>query len=314
MILNVGLRTDIVNHYSDWLFQRFREGYVYARNPLFPSRVNAYELSPDKIDGVSFCSKNYSPVLGRLHEITDRYRTYFYYTITAYGKDLEPAIPPIGESVDTLKELSKLVGKDRLVWRYDPVLLTNIYTVERHLDTFECLCSALAPYVRKCIFSFVEMFIKISQKIPGILSLKKEKKHVLASGMAVIAQKYKIPLQICCAESGYDIYGISQEGCLTLDEYGEVNGCRFRHTPHLGNKAGCKCIVSRDIGWYDSCPSECLYCNANRGMEDVKANYALHDPASPLLIGHLKPEDTLLKGVQNSFLLHDGKQISLFDL
>lgn len=314
MILNVGLRTDIVNCYTDWLFRRFEEGFVYARNPLFSSRVNTYELVPEKVDGISFCSKNYAPALSRLGKVVSRFRTYFFYTITPYGKDLEPNIPPAEESVETLKALSRIVGKGRLAWRYDPVLTTPRYTPERHIEEFERLAAAISPYVSKCIFSFVEMFIMIDRRIPDILPLKTETKHFLAQNFAKIAKKYRLPLQICCAESGYEDYGIRREGCLTLETLGNANNCRFKLTKHTGNRAGCKCFVSRDIGWYDSCPNECLYCNANRGIEDVQTNVSLHDPASPLLIGHVKEDDVLLKGVQNSLLMHDGKQISLFDV
>ena len=110
MIINTGGRTDTVQYYSDWLLRRFSEGYVLSRNPLFPNKATRYELTPDKVDCVVFCSKNYRPILPRLHEITDRFNTYFHYTITAYGADIEPGVPSIGESIDTLIELSKIVG------------------------------------------------------------------------------------------------------------------------------------------------------------------------------------------------------------
>jgi len=110
MILNTGARTDIAQHYSKWLLKRFEEGYVLVRNPMFPHRVTRYELAPDKIDLVMFCSKDYAPLLPRLHEITDRYNTYFHYTITAYGKDIEPGVPSIDKSMETLLELEKIVG------------------------------------------------------------------------------------------------------------------------------------------------------------------------------------------------------------
>lgn len=100
MILNTGARTDTVQYFSKWLLNRFAEGCVYTRNPLFPNKVTRYALSPDKIDAVMFRSKNYAPILPRLHEITDRYRTYFHYTITAYGKNIEPGVPTIDESID----------------------------------------------------------------------------------------------------------------------------------------------------------------------------------------------------------------------
>lgn len=102
MILNTGARTDTVQYYSEWLLRRFQEGFVYTRNPFYPKTVIKYELSPQKIDAVLFCSKNYAPILPRLHEITDKYRTYFYYTITAYGKDVEPGVPSVDESIKTL--------------------------------------------------------------------------------------------------------------------------------------------------------------------------------------------------------------------
>lgn len=86
MILNTGARTDTVQYFSDWLLKRFEDGYVLTRNHLFPNKVTRYELSPEKIDVVLFCSKNYAPILDRLHKITEKYRTYFHYTITAYGK------------------------------------------------------------------------------------------------------------------------------------------------------------------------------------------------------------------------------------
>ena len=92
MIINTGARTDTVQYYTDWLLNRFHEGYVLTRNPLFPNKVNRYQLTPDKVDCVVFCSKNYKPILPRLQEITDKFHTYFHYTITAYKKDTEPEI------------------------------------------------------------------------------------------------------------------------------------------------------------------------------------------------------------------------------
>ena len=135
MIINTGGRTDTVQYYTQWLLRRFSEGYVLSRNPLFPNKVTRYELTPDKVDCVVFCSKNYRPILPYLHEITDHFNTYFYYTITAYGKEIEPGVPSIRESMQTLIELSRLVGKERLAWRYDPVPVS--YT---HL-TLPTICS-----------------------------------------------------------------------------------------------------------------------------------------------------------------------------
>lgn len=192
MIINTGGRTDTVQYYTEWLLRRFSEGYVLSRNPLFQNKVTRYELSPDKVDCIVFCSKNYKPILPRLHEITNRFHTYFHYTITAYGKDIEPGVPSIEESMQTLVKLSKQVGKQRIAWRYDPVLLTEKYTISRHLETFEQMAKILAPYIDRCIFSFVEIYKKLETNMPEIILLSEEDRNALAQGLGTIASKYGI--------------------------------------------------------------------------------------------------------------------------
>ncbi len=302
MILNTGGRTDTVQYYTDWLLRRFEEGYVLTRNPLFPSKVQRYELSPDKVDCVVFCSKNYRPILPRLHEITDSFPTYFHYTITAYGKDIEPGVPSIKESMETLIDLSRLVGKQRIAWRYDPVLLTKEYTIERHLETFEEMAGVLAPYIDRCIFSFVEMYKKLETNMPELIPLSQEDMNTLAKGLGSIAQKYGIHIQTCGTNGDYTPYGIHSSGCMTLDILGNANGIVFKNLKHKGLRQGCHCIESRDIGAYDTCLNGCKYCYANKNPKKAFENYKYHDPSSPLLLGHVKPEDTIIQGAQKSFL------------
>ena len=118
MILNTCGQTDTVQYYTKWFLKRFKEGYVYSRNPLFSGKVIRYELTPDKVDCILFCSKNYESILTYLLKITCQFLTCFYYTITAYGRDIEPGVPSIEESIDTMKKLSVIVGKQRLAWQY----------------------------------------------------------------------------------------------------------------------------------------------------------------------------------------------------
>ena len=189
MIVNTGGRTDTVQYYTDWLLRRFAEGYVMVRNPLFPDKVSRYELTPDVVDCVVFCSKNYQPILPRLHEITDKFNTYFHYTITAYGRDIEPGVPPIDESIETLLRLSGQVGRRRVSWRYDPVLLTGDYTIERHIQTFKRMAKKLAPYIDRCIFSFVEMYKKLEVNMPELIPLTGQETETLAQELGRIAEK-----------------------------------------------------------------------------------------------------------------------------
>lgn len=302
MIINTGGRTDTVQYYSEWLLNRFSEGFVLSRNPLFPNKVTRYELTPDKVDCVVFCSKNYKPILSRLHEITDKFNTYFHYTITAYGKDIEPGVPSIDESMETLTELSKQVGKQRVAWRYDPVLLTEKYTVETHLQTFEHMSKTLAPYIDRCIFSFVEMYKKLEINMPELILLSAWDMEKLAQGLGSIAQKYGIHIQTCGTNGDFTRYGIHSSGCMTLDILGGANGVLFKDRKHKGTRQGCHCIESRDIGAYDTCMNGCKYCYANKTPRKAFENYKMHDPASPLLLGQIKPDDTIQQGAQKSFL------------
>lgn len=302
MIVNTGGRTDTVQYYSEWLLRRFAEGYVLSRNPLFPNKVSRIELSPDKVDCVVFCSKNYAPILPRLHEITSRFRTYFYYTITAYGKDIEPGVPSIAESMETLVALSRMVGRMRVAWRFDPVLLAADYPAARILEIFAQMAPALAPYIDRCIFSFVEVYKKLEVNMPELIPLSLEDMDMLARGFGEIAGENGILIQTCGTNGDYSRYGIHPSGCMTLEILGRANGVAFRNRKHRGMRHGCHCIESRDIGAYDSCLNGCKYCYANQTPQKARDNFRLHDPDSPLLLGHLHPDDTVIQAVQKSFL------------
>lgn len=302
MIINTGARTDTVQYYTKWLLNRFEEGYVLARNPLFPNKVTRYELTPETVDCVVFCSKNYRPILKELYKITDRFHTHFQYTITAYGKDIEPGVPSIDDSIETLLELEQLVGRERICWRYDPVLLTEGYTIERHRETFAYMASKIAGHVDRCIFSFVEMYKKVEKNMPELIPMTDADKNEIAKNLGEIAGKHQLHIQTCGTNGDFTKYGIHPSGCMTLDMLGNANGIKFRTLKHKGTRACCHCIESRDIGAYDTCLNGCKYCYANKNPQKPFENFALHDPESPLLLGHLQDTDTVQQGAQRSYL------------
>ncbi len=303
MIVNTGARTDTAQWYAPWLLRRFAEGFVFVRNPLFPHKVSRLELDPAVVDCVEFCSKNYAPLLPRLGEITGRFNTHFHYTITAYGRDIEPLVPSIDDSVETLYDLERIVGARRICWRYDPVLLSDTYTIGRHLETFDYLCGRLSGHVDRCIFSFVERYKKLEQNFPELAEITLADRDALAAGLGHIAAEHGIPIQTCGNNGLWPQYGIAASGCTTLAMLGAANGVEFRELRHKGQRAGCGCFESRDIGAYDSCPNGCRYCYANRSPEKARENYRLnHDPESPLLLGHLADGDEISFADQRSLL------------
>lgn len=312
MIINTGGRTDTVQYYSDWLLERFARSEVLVRNPLFPNKITRYELTPDKVDCVVFCSKSYAPILPRLHEITDRYHTYFHYTITAYGPDIEPRVPSIEESMQTLKKLAAQVGPQRVAWRYDPVLLTDTYTIDRHLETFARMAKELAPHIDRCIFSFVELYKKLETNMPELRPISPADKETLAKGLGQIAQENGIFLQSCATPENFEQYGVHPSGCMTLEILGRANGIVFKPRRHSGMRAHCRCIETRDIGAYDTCPNGCRYCYANRSPAAARANWQKHDPRAPLLLGRVEPGDIITQAAQPRFAW-EMEQITLFN-
>lgn len=308
--INAGGRTDIVNYYSEWLLKRFQEGFVYSRNPFSPNVINKYILSSDLVDCVVLCSKNYRPILERLHEISDKFNIFCHYTITAYGKDIEPKVPDIDESIETLIKLSKIVGKERISWRYDPILLTEKYTIERHCETFEYMAEKISPYISFCIFSFVELYKKLDRNMPEIIPFTPADKETLLTNLGAAAKKYNLRIQTCALNEDYSKYGISQSGCITSEILSKANNINFKKVPHKGNRENCKCMPSRDIGAYDTCLNGCKYCYANKNPEIAFKNIKLHNPNSPLLIGEVNDNDIIKDGKQESFLT--ARQMTIF--
>lgn len=300
MILNTGGRTDTVNYFSEWLLNRFAAGYAYSRNPFHPDVVNRIDLNPRTIDVVEFCSKNYRPILSRLHEITERFNCHFHYTITAYDKDIEPNVPGIDESVETLRDLSAQVGKEKIIWRYDPVLLTGKYTIERHLATFDYMARRIAPYVSRCLFSFVVWYKKLH--LPELQPISGRQKELIAKGLGEMAAKHHLYIQTCGTKESYEQYGIHHSGCMTRAVYEHSLGLHFKKVAERGNRPGCRCMESRGLGDYNTCLNGCRYCYANYDHEKARENYRLHDPESPLMIGHLRPTDKIVPLHQESCL------------
>ena len=159
MILNTGSRTDIPAFYSEWFANRLREGFVLVRNPYYPALVTRYELDPQTVDVLSFCTKNPAPMLGQM-ELLKPFRQLWYVTLTPYGKDIEPNVPDKHEVIRTIRELSQLIGSDALIWRYDPIFLSAKYSMDYHFRAFRTIASELRGYVSKTVISFLDLYAK----------------------------------------------------------------------------------------------------------------------------------------------------------
>lgn len=183
MIINTGGRTDTVNYYSDWLLNRFEEGFVYSRNPLFPNHITKYTLDPSVVDCVVFCSKTIAQLCRNFIELPT-VSTYSATIPSRHTAKMWNRTYRTSTKVSAHLSNSAKVGSRRIAWRYDPVLLTEKYTVDYHLKMFDYMASHLAPYVNFCVFSFVEMYKRLEYNMPELIPLTDRDKEKLAEEWA----------------------------------------------------------------------------------------------------------------------------------
>ena len=310
MIINLGLRSDIVTCYIPWLIKRLNEGYVYTRNPYNKKEVYSYSLKSEDVDALLFCSKDYKPIMDDISWINDKYNIFCHYTITSYGKDVEVNLSSIDENIRTLKRLSSVIGSKRLAWRFDPILLTDKYTVDYHLESFEYIAGKIHDHISYCVFSFVDTYSKIERNMPELIELTDDDKQMLLEGLGEIASSYNLPIQTCAMGDDYTRYNIGKSGCVTSKILGEANDISFKNVKHEGNRKGCSCISSRDIGAYNTCINGCRYCYANKNHNKALINHKHHDVNSPLLIGKVRDDDRIIP-VDMKSLLVDKNQMRL---
>lgn len=309
MILNTGSRTDIPAYYSEWFYNRIREGYVCTRNPYDLSQVLKYRLDPKVVDAICFCTKNPQPMLARLHEL-DSFRQVWFVTLTSYGKDIEPNVPDKRKVLQSIQDLSGRVGRERLGWRYDPVFITEKYSVEYHLRAFEKIASVLENRIAFCVISFLDLYEKTKRNFPAAREVTEKEQCLLTERFVTIASRYGIPIRTCCENPSLARFGVDVSGCMTKEVLEEATECRFS-VPKAKKppRSKCSCLLGADIGMYNTCPHGCLYCYANTDQRRVRENIRHHDPSSSFLIGNCREGDQVIEMDQKSWLM---KQLSLF--
>ena len=309
MIINTGQRTDIPAFYSKWFINRIREGFVLIRNPYYPNLVTKFLLNPEVVDVIGFCTKNPRPMFKYLDEIKD-FGQFWYVSITAFDKDLEPNVPPIDEVIEDFKYLSSKVGKNAVGWRYTPILVNEKYTVERHIKTFEYIASKLEGYTSLVAFGFIDLYPKLMKNHPEIKDCDDQKKIEITKAFLKIAEKYHMNLRLCSKEKWLKDYGVDVMGCMRVEDYENAINSRLNIKQKMeARKSFCACYLSNDIGTYNSCLHLCKYCYANGNEATIRKNYVNLDDNSPLLIGHITPEDKIKEAKQESY---KDKSISLF--
>lgn len=293
MIISASRRTDIPAYYSQWLLDRIRTGYLYVRNPMNPHQISKINLTPDIVDGIVFWTKNPLPMLDKLHCFHE-YMYYFQFTLNSYGRDVERHVPSKNDVIiPAFQRLSDLIGPDRVIWRYDPVFITDTYTFDYHMRYFEKLARRLAPHTKKCTISFLDSYKKIEKNMTslGRIALTDEQQSQLAKGLAEIARDCGLRLDACAEGSALCRHGIDRARCVDGQLFEYLLHCPLSAKKDKNQRPECGCMESVDIGAYNTCGHGCRYCYANYSERSVTENRRKHSQDSPLLIGEVGEDD-----------------------
>lgn len=296
MIISASRRTDIPAFYSEWFMERIKAGFVDVLNPFNRKQVSRVSLSPEDVDCLVFWTKDAAPMLPYLDQLA-AYAYYFQFTVTSYQQDVEPGLRPKREIIRTFQELSRRIGRERVVWRYDPILLNDRYTVAYHLRWFEQFLGELAPYTDCCVISFLDLYRKTERNTRPLQlhEMTPEKMVELAEGISWLARNSGVTIQSCSEELDLDAYGIQHGACIDKARIETVLGGTVDIRKDPTQRQVCGCMKSVDIGQYNTCRHLCRYCYANFNGDMARACYDQHDVNASILTGRLQGDEVITR-------------------
>ena len=292
MILQTGQRTDIPAFYGQWFINRVKAGFVDVRNPYHPNQIMRYMINHNIVDGIAFCTKNPLPFIQYLPYIAD-YHQYWHMTITPYGTDIEPYVPPYEQVINGFKTISNGLNPQSMVWRYDPILINHTYSVDFHCESFYKIAKSLEGYTDTVVASYLDIYDKVLRNFPEGKRPPKDIQIRLMKNLVDIANQFGMTLKTCGEGDTFKHIGADTSGCLTIDCYERAWNVKLKVPKKRPARPECNCYLHGDIGAYDTCSHFCRYCYANTNQHAVRININDHDPRSSLLIGHINPNDTI---------------------
>jgi DNA repair photolyase len=265
-------------------------------------QISKIDLSPENVECIVFWTKNPKNILAYLDLLDSyNYKYYFQFTVTSYGSDIEINIPRKEKIIETFIQLSKKIGKEKVIWRYDPIFITDKINLDYHYTYFEYLIRKLNDYTEKCVISFLDLYKKCQSnlKMINLKELSNEDKINIANKLKNIASKYNIEIQTCAEDIELMDIGIPHGKCIDDNLISKILRKDIEVRKDKTQREVCGCIESIDIGSYNTCNHNCLYCYANFSRINVERNIKNHDAKSPLLYGTIEERDkiTTRKGV-----------------
>ncbi len=296
MIISASRRTDIPAFYSEWFINRLKAGFIYVKNPFNAQQISKINLSPEIIECIVFWTKNPEKMLPHLRTIDDlEFPYYFQFTVTSYDTSIEQYVPKKNQIISTFIKLSDQIGPDKVIWRYDPILISDIFTIEYHLKWFNYLAKRLQRHTKKCVISFFDMYKKCEHNLKNIniKHIEMADKLMLANELLKIANSYNLSLQTCAEETALTSYELTSGKCIDDGLISKIIGSPIAINPDKSQRPTCRCTTSIDIGTYNTCGHGCKYCYANFSPKSAAISCSVHDKSSPLLIGNITGKEKI---------------------
>lgn len=302
MILSVSRRTDIPCRYSEWFMNRIREGSAVVRNPFNAGQLGRIPMTPEAVDCIVFWTKDPQPLMPYLKELDNRgYRYYFQFTLTPYGKALEPGLRDKKEIIRTFRSLAEQIGSGRIIWRYDPVIINEEMGIGYHKQAFRQLCLELQGCMRSVTVSFVDRYSgngywqKPGKPEARRKSLLRDAAETEMEELAAFFCPHRrciwVQVSACCEAKDLTAFGVGRASCIDRAVIEDILGGSVTLKPDKGQRKGCGCYESIDIGAYNTCPNGCIYCYANHSPKALEANLRQMDKNSEMLVGHVREGD-----------------------
>lgn len=313
-IISASRSTDVPAFYAKWFFNRWAKGHLAWVNP-FNRQLQYISFKNTRL--IVFWTKNPLPIIPYLNILDNAgIGYYFQYTLNDYeDENLEPHVPSISKRIQTFQKLSGMVGKEKVIWRYDPFILTKTLTIDKLLDKVRDIGNELVGYTEKLVFSFadIEVYRKVQNNLArGNFEAREftfNEITQLIEGLSVLNKAWKLSLATCAEKFDLQKYGVEHNRCIDdeliaklfihdrklmdflgfslVNQNSLFDDPSYKSNPSLkdkGQRSICGCIVSKDIGMYNTCNHLCKYCYANSSDSLVKKNYDSHSDYSETII------------------------------
>jgi len=292
VIISASRRTDIPALYGEWFRHRLRAGYCLVPNPFNARQVTRVSLLPADVDAFVFWTRHGAPFLRGALDALDTlgHRYYFQYTVTGYGRELEPCVPSLTTAIEAFVALARRCRKGAVVWRYDPILLAAGQGVAVHLERFAHIATALRGVTERVVVSLLDIYRKTERRLRAVYGQaspsaapRDDELELLCRGLVRIAADNGMLLSACAEPALRARYGIERAKCIDDELLRSLFGGAFAARKDPGQRPDCGCVVSRDIGVADTCTLGCVFCYATRSTEAARRRRREHDPQAPML-------------------------------